>query len=117
MIDHKGREESERVQLNLLPGWGPSPNCLIQEGFVSLTHSELHESQLHTRTGFRDQFGAPVAGNSAGGYDSFAAAQKAMTAIKSHAFPPKPAANAVYSNFTLFIASSTTPLTLVSCMA
>lgn len=40
--------------------------------------------------------GAVVAGSSAGGYDSFAAAQKAMTAIKSRAFLPKPAAHAVY---------------------
>ncbi len=39
---------------------------------------------------------AVVAGKAAGGYDNFAAAQKAMTGLKSKVYKPRPAANAVY---------------------
>ncbi|MBM3803654.1 MAG: ribulokinase [Acidimicrobiia bacterium] len=42
--------------------------------------------------------GAVVAGASAGGHHSFAAAQKAMTGIKSRAYLPKPAVHAVYQD-------------------
>ncbi|MFB3891768.1 MAG: ribulokinase [Phycisphaerae bacterium] len=41
--------------------------------------------------------GAVVAGRSAGGYDNFADAQKAMTGIRKKAFQPDPAAHAVYT--------------------
>jgi len=40
--------------------------------------------------------GAVVAGEGAGGYSSFADAQKAMTGLKSRVFKPEPAAHAVY---------------------
>ncbi len=40
--------------------------------------------------------GAVVAGRKAGGYDDYAAAQRAMTGLKSHAFNPNPRAHAVY---------------------
>jgi L-ribulokinase len=40
--------------------------------------------------------GAVVAGSRAGGYDTFAAAQKAMTGLKSRLFKPNPKAHAVY---------------------
>jgi L-ribulokinase len=40
--------------------------------------------------------GAVVAGSKAGGYDTFASAQKAMTGLKSKVFRPNPAAHAVY---------------------
>lgn len=41
--------------------------------------------------------GAVVAGSAAGGYDDFAAAQKAMTGVKRQSFKPRPAAQAVYA--------------------
>jgi len=40
--------------------------------------------------------GAVVAGTSAGGHDSFAAAQKAMTTLRKKAYKPDPQAHAVY---------------------
>jgi L-ribulokinase len=40
--------------------------------------------------------GAVVAGSRAGGYDQIAAAQKAMTGLKSRVFEPNPQAHAVY---------------------
>jgi L-ribulokinase len=40
--------------------------------------------------------GAVVAGKAAGGYADYAAAQKAMTGLKSRVFQPNPAAHAVY---------------------
>jgi len=40
--------------------------------------------------------GAVVAGSKAGGYDTFAAAQKAMTGLKPRVFKPNPKAHAVY---------------------
>ena len=40
--------------------------------------------------------GAVVAGSKAGGYDNFAAAQKAMTGLKPRVFKPNPKAHAVY---------------------
>ena len=46
---------------------------------------------------------AVVAGPKAGGYDSFAAAQKAMTALKPKVYKPNPAAHAVYQRlYTLY---------------
>jgi L-ribulokinase len=41
--------------------------------------------------------GAVVAGKAAGGYDDFAAAQKAMTGLKPRVFEPNPKAHAVYT--------------------
>ena len=40
--------------------------------------------------------GAVVAGKNAGGHDSYAAAQKAMTGLKPRVYKPNPAAHAVY---------------------
>jgi L-ribulokinase len=40
--------------------------------------------------------GAVVAGSKAGGYDTFAAAQKSMTGLKPRVFKPNPKAHAVY---------------------
>jgi L-ribulokinase len=41
--------------------------------------------------------GAVVAGKKAGGYDTYAEAQKAMTGLKARMFKPNPKAHAVYS--------------------
>ena len=40
--------------------------------------------------------GAVVAGKKAGGHDTYAAAQKAMTGLKKESFTPNPKAKAVY---------------------
>jgi L-ribulokinase len=46
---------------------------------------------------------AVVAGKKAGGYDTFAAAQKAMTGLKAKVYAPDPAAHAVYAKlYTLY---------------
>jgi len=47
--------------------------------------------------------GAVVAGKAAGGYENFAAAQKAMTGLKPRTFKPNPKAHAVYKKlYTLY---------------
>ena len=72
-------------------------NPLVMQIYADVTGREIKISRSAQTCALGAAIaGAVVAGSKAGGYDNYAAAQKAMTGLKSKIFKPNPAAHTVY---------------------
>jgi L-ribulokinase len=72
-------------------------NPLVMQIYADVTGREIKISRSAQTCALGAAIaGAVVAGSKAGGYDDYAAAQNAMTGLKSKVFKPNPAAHAVY---------------------
>ncbi len=79
-------------------------NALVMQIYADVTGRPMKVSRSGQTCALGSAIaGAVVAGKKAGGYDSYAEAQKAMTGLKPRVFKPDPARHAVYKElYTLY---------------